>query len=350
MDLIISLLLASLTLLAISLQRTYGAVPSHELKRRSQKQDVKAARLHQAAAYGSSLRAVVWCLVIGSSAGFFVFTSRHLSAFTAFVASLIVVWIGFVWLNQKEVKQISLWFASLAAPFLAWLLHYLHSPISWIEKQLRRYSQPREHTGLYDKEDLLEFLNRQNAQIDNRINEVELELTFHALTFSNKVVREYMTPRRLVKSINANDSIGPILMSELHESGAARFPVYEGKKDHLVGTLFLKDLVSTKATAKVKDVMRQELCYIHEDQSLYDALQAILKTRQHLLIVINSEAEYVGVLMIEEVLEQAVGNPVIDNFDQYEDARAVATRGAEKPQPDAVEATASVTTDDEVIE
>jgi CBS domain containing-hemolysin-like protein len=63
---------------------------------------------------------------------------------------------------------------------------------------------------------------------------------------------------------------------------------------------------------------------------LADALQAILKTRQHLFVVVNRFEEYVGVISIEDILEQIVGSPILDEFDQYDDLRAVAARQAEK--------------------
>jgi CBS domain containing-hemolysin-like protein len=76
--------------------------------------------------------------------------------------------------------------------------------------------------------------------------------------------------------------------------------------------------------------MRKRVCYIHEEQTLLEALQAVLKTKHHLFIVVNSFEEYVGILTIEGVLEQIVGLPILDEFDRYEDMRAVAASIAEK--------------------
>lgn len=350
MSVIIGLLLAGLLLLSISLERAYAAVPAAELKRRVREQDVSAARLHKAAIYGESLRVLLWILVALSGAGFFVFTAHHTQSTTAFFLSAILLWLGFVWLSNKEAKALGLWFAKLLAPAFGWILQYAHGPISHVQEIIARYHPVTVHTGLYDKQDLLELLNSQNVQADNRVTQAELDLAFQALTFGDKTVGDYVTPRRIVKSVSVEDDIGPILMSELHKSGFSRFPVYEKKKDNIVGTLFLKDLVKTKATGKVKMVMRKEVCYVHEEQSLYDALQAIIKTRHHLLIVVNSFEEFVGVLTIEDIFEQIVGQPIQDEFDQYDSLRAVAGRAAAKEHEDHVEAPTSVATEEEVIE
>lgn len=330
MSFIIGLLLAGLVLLTVSLQRTYMYLPVKELKRRARDQDATAAILHQAAVYGLSLRAILWLLVVLSSAGFFVFAAGHWPTWLALIASGGLVYAAFVWLPNREVKSISLWFATTLAPVFAWLLQYLHSPVNWLHRQLRKFLPGHHHTGLYDKDDLLDLMKHQEDQADNRIPEVDLQLAVQALTFSDKLVSDFLTPRRAVKLVSVDDSIGPILMAELHDSGFSRFPVYEGKKDRMVGTLFLKDLVNTKSTAKVKDVMRRKVCYVHEDQTLQDALQAILRTHHHLLIVVNSFEEYTGILTIEDIFEQVIGNAIVDEFDQYEDLRAVAARAAQK--------------------
>lgn len=327
---LIGVLLAAFVLITISVQRAYQNVPVKELKRRAREHDEAAAILHQAATYGMSLQVILWTLVGLSSAGFFVFTARQAPGWLAFVITAGVVWGGFVWLSNKEAKRLSLWFARTLAPLFAWILQYAHSPIAWAIEQIHHYRPVSIHTGLYDKEDLLELLNSQNVQADNRIEEQELALAFHALTFGEKLVSDYMTPRRMVKAVSVDDHIGPILMDELHGSGFSRFPVFEGKKDHIVGTLFLRDLINIKESNSVRQTMRPDVFYVHEDQSLHDALQAILKTRHHLLIVVNSFEEYVGVLGIEDVLEEVIGRPIMDEFDRYDDIRAVAQRAAAK--------------------
>lgn len=350
MDLIISTVLAGCVLLAVSLQRVYGALPLKELRRRARGEDQTAMLLHQAATYGVSLRVVLWFLVGLSAGGFFVFTATHLSSWLAFGLSCLLVWVGFTRLTSKNIRHLSVWFAKHLAPAFAWVLQFIHTPISWVVRQINRHRPHRVNTGLYEKEDLLELLHEQKKQADNRIEEYELELAIHALTFGEVRVADVLTPRRVVKHVSVDDAVGPLLMDELHASGFSRFPVYEGKKDNFVGTLFLKDLVSKKASGKVKDIMRREVCYVHEEQTLYDALQAILKTRRHLLIVVNSFEEYVGVLTIEDVLERIVGENIVDEFDEHDDLRAVAQREAKKEHKEHDEVPTTVETDEKVVE
>jgi putative hemolysin len=139
-----------------------------------------------------------------------------------------------------------------------------------------------------------------------------------------------MVPRRIVKMVNHSDQVGPVLMDELYDSGFSRFPVYNGNTDVLVGTLYLRDLVEGRQGGTVGDVARKEVYYVHEDETLYQVLHAFIRTKHHMFVVINSFEEFVGIITIEDVIEQAIGRKIEDEFDKYDDVRAVAKAHAEK--------------------
>jgi CBS domain-containing protein len=190
---------------------------------------------------------------------------------------------------------------------------------------------------LYDREDLVELVEAQRHQPDSRISEDTLELLLHVLSFGDKVVRECMVPRRSVQAISADVSVSPAMINELHRSGLSRFPVYKGDADEegedpvdFVGTLYLRDLITLKHTGKVSGVMQSKVYYVHEDHPLEQVLDAFLKTHHHLFIVVNSFEEFVGIITIEDILEQILGCKIVDEFDQYDDLRAVAAHDAKR--------------------
>lgn len=327
---LVSVTLAALTLLAVSLQKTYYNVPVKELKRRARAGDELANVLYRAVSYGHTLRAVLWFFIGVFAAGFFVNVALYSALWFALVASIILVWAGFVWLPARPVTKVGNRVASWFAPSLAWLMQYLHPLLDWAIEFIHRHRPVRVHTGLYQKDDLLDLINQQQVQADNRIDQTELIMAGNALGFSDKTVSEVMVPRRVVKMVDVKESIGPLLMDELHASGHSRFPVFEGKQDNIVGLLFMRDLVNARNGGSVQGKMHPGVCYVHEEQTLYDALQAILKTHQQMLIVVNSFEEYVGIITMEDVLEQIIGKPIIDEFDEYDNLRAVAARIAQK--------------------
>lgn len=330
MNAIIDTLLASMVILCVILQKTYSVTPIKEVKRRARAGNEVDRMIYSAASYGQSLRALLWLLIIMFSAIFFLVISRSAPSWFALTASIALIWTAYVWLPSSRVSGIGLRLATNTAPVLGLLLNYLHPLLHFIGGLSRGAHTIPLHTKLYEKEDLLNLLNQQLAQTDNRIDQAEIEIAISALNFGDQLIRKRLTPRRAVKTIQVNEPVGPILMTELHASGHSRFPVYDGKKDNIVGVLYMRDLVDVKAEGTVKNVMKKKVGYVNEEQNLYDALQSIIKTHHHLLVVVNSFEEYVGIITLEDVMEQIVGKTIIDEFDQYDDLRAVASREAVK--------------------
>jgi CBS domain containing-hemolysin-like protein len=238
------------------------------------------------------------------------------------------VWLGFLWLPSARLTSFSIRLARVVTPAINWFLSMFYPILRRITGFARMHRYLHVHTGLYEKEDLIELLDAQAALPDNRIPTGEIELLKHSLSFGDKLVSTVMVPLRAVRVINEDEPTGPKMMDELYQSGHSRFPVYAEEKTHIIGTLFLRDLVRNQASGHVKDLMRKDVFYIHEDFTLFQALQAFLKTKHHLFIVVNSFEEFVGILTIEDILEQMIGKQIVDEFDKYDNMRAVAALAA----------------------
>lgn len=325
-----TLLLALFVLVSVSIQRTYAAVPIKELKRRARQGNEVAAALAKAVGYGFSLRVVLWTLITLSSALFFVFVSVEYPTWLAIILSSFLIWLGYLWLPARQVTDVSERVAAAVAPWLAKVVGWVHPLLDRLGKFIHSHRPVHVHTGLYEREDFIELITRQQSQTDNRIEKSELEVAKHALSYGDKTISSVMIPRRVVTMVSVSDSIGPVLLDELHKSGHSRFPVYDGKPENVVGTLFLRELAKDKQHGPVREHMSKAVYYIHEDQSLHDAFQAILKTHHQLFIVVNSFEEYVGIITMEDVLETMIGKLIVDEFDRYDDLRAVAARAAHK--------------------
>lgn len=324
------LLLAALTLASISIQKTYSKVPLKELKRRATKGDEVAKALHSAVAYGASLDLLLWGIIGLSAALFFVVLSSSLPSWLAIFGCAALLWVGFAWLPTSNVSAVSEKAAKTLAPAISWLLSHLYPLLNKLGGFIQKHRRFTFHSGLYQKEDLIDLLDNQQKQPDNRMTAYELGIVKSALSFSDMLIRDIMTPKRVVKMVSQDDSIGPLLMDELHKSGFSRFPVTGDKPENIVGTLYIKDLVQAKQGGKVKDHMKKAVFYVNEEKPLQHALQAFLKTKHHLFVVVNSFEEIVGIITIEDVLEQVLGKQIVDEFDKYEDLRAVAALQAKK--------------------
>ena len=164
----------------------------------------------------------------------------------------------------------------------------------------------------------------------------EQRMLTHGLGFGGKTVESVMTPRSVIDAVQQGDTIGPLLLDELHKTGHSRFPVIDGDVDHVVGVLYIHNLLQLhdKKTHKASSLMTTPVYYINQEQTLDHALAAFLRTHHHLFIVVNEYRETVGVLTLEDVIEALLGRKIVDEFDAHEDLRAVAARnprGNNKP-------------------
>lgn len=331
LELIFGVLLAALAIIFWVLLRTYQYIPARELKRLARRGDDVAELLYRAVAYGMSLKVLLGGIAIVSGALSLVAFTSATNIWWALVIVLALVGLGaFVFVPSGDLTRGSLWLAKRAAPSIAWFLERVSPVIDVFVRLVRKHRHVYMHTGLYEKSDLIDLLEQQKGQPDSRISESEIELLQHALAFGDILVADALIPQRVVKMVASNEAIGPVLMDELNRSGHSRFPVYEGKQDNVVGILYLRDLVGVRKSGTVADVMNRKLTYVHEDFTLYQALQAFLKTKRHLFLAINSFEELVGIITIEDVLEQMIGRPIVDEFDKYDDMRAVAAAAAKK--------------------
>jgi CBS domain containing-hemolysin-like protein len=328
---IVYVLLALAFIKSVLLYKVYHSVPMHELKRRARQGDKQSGKLYKVASYESTLDVIVWLAAVASAATLLIWSAR-ISWWPAVAVMVIGAWLV-VW-GKFSADGWAGSAAAFFAPAHAKFLYYsqpVFGPVGRLLPPGRRVSI---HTGLYEAKDLLDFLNRQNKQLDNRITPADLEIARNSLTFGDKTVGSVMTPRRAVKFAKADDSVGPVLTDELHKTGFSRFPVAKDSAKaatpQIVGTLYLNNLVGYDGNGKVKDLMKHEVYFINEDASLRQALGAFLKTHHHLLIVVNNFEEMAGVLTLEDVLEQILGKQIIDEFDSYENIRAVAAMKAEK--------------------
>lgn len=312
---------------SISLLKVFKYTPLRELKRNASKGDEAAAALYKVVSYGTASGWALWFVIGLSSSALFLALARVVNGLAAYLLVALSIWFSFAWLPSRKVSRISRQFAILISPVLSRILSILYPIFRPIHSLLG--TPVHIHTGLYQKEDLLEIIQKQKIQKDNTIPIEELEIMEHTLLFADTLIRDVMTPRRVVHMIHADEAISTHLLDELHKYGHSRFPVYEGEtQDRIIGVLYLKNLIGIRESGTVRTHMNNEVYYVHEECSLMHALNAFLQTEHHLFMVVNNFEEIVGIITIEDILEQMIGKQIVDEFDQYDSMRAVAELAA----------------------
>lgn len=148
------------------------------------------------------------------------------------------------------------------------------------------------------------------------IEQDEKEMLHNIFEFNDIIASEVMTHRIDVYAIDINSDIEDII-KELDEYKYSRIPVYEGTIDEIKGVLFVKDLLkyySTKKTIKIKNIIR-EAYFVPETKPINELFKELQKNKMQMAIVIDEYGGTSGVVTMEDILEEIVGNI----FDEYDD-------------------------------
>ncbi len=166
------------------------------------------------------------------------------------------------------------------------------------------------------REELLEELH--TARANGLLTADTLAMIEGALAVSDLRVADVMVPRAQVVAIAA-DAGGAEILAQVLESGHSRFPVHGDEKDEILGILLAKDLLRGCAGGaeqiNVRELLRP-VVLIPESKRLNVLLKEFRSARNHMAIVVDEHGGVAGLVTIEDVLEQIVG----DIDDEHDDA------------------------------
>ncbi len=170
-----------------------------------------------------------------------------------------------------------------------------------------------------DKEQVLEML--QEAEARNVLDHDALTMIEGVLQVSDMQVRDIMIPRPQMVVVEQNVAPEEFLPTLL-ESAHSRFPVIGENRDEVVGILLAKDLLhyfanKDKVTFNIRDVLRPAV-FVPESKRLNVLLKEFRASRNHMAIVVDEYGGVAGLVTIEDVLEQIVGE-IEDEHDVDED-------------------------------
>lgn len=174
-------------------------------------------------------------------------------------------------------------------------------------KYLNRRDHGR-HTSMDSKHEL-EHLIQTSGDI---LNDDEKRLLVAGLQFEDRRVKSIMTPKKDVFSIRKSEILGPLVLDDLHRSGHDSFPVTGGTDtDDIVGILRLRDVqtldTTRRHTAKVETAMDPDVRAINQDEPLAVALNLLLDSQHHVLIVTDDDTQTVGLVTLRDIIKTLLG-------------------------------------------
>jgi putative hemolysin len=196
----------------------------------------------------------------------------------------------------------------------------LAAPLSFVGSLVDRVFPPRpeddpERITEADVGQLIEQGEETGAITQDHAAMLRAVLDFHDMTS-----REIMVPRTQMVAIEINTPIDEVI-ALIIESGHSRYPVYRERTDHVVGVLYAKDLFRALRERgdklRLADVVRKDVFFVAERHKIGGLLKEMQSRRVHLAVVTDEFGGTAGVITLEDILEEIVGD-IQDEHDREE--------------------------------
>ena len=182
----------------------------------------------------------------------------------------------------------------------------------WLQRLILRFTGRERPQTANDVERSVHNLEEQGL-----ISTQEGDMIESLLEFGETLAREIMVPRIAIHALPVDAPIADILEA-VEKYGHSRLPVYEEDVDHVLGLLHVKDALPFWGDEKLdlRKLMRPVL-FVPETKRITDLLSEMRKTRSHLAVVIDEYGGTAGILTIEDIIEEIVGE-IQDEHDSEE--------------------------------
>ena len=187
------------------------------------------------------------------------------------------------------------------------------SPISWLFTKLTKAIGEDENVSMSDEE--LEVLIDE-CEDDGILKDTESELIKSAIRFDDVQVRELCVPRMDVTAISQDATEGE-LADVISSTGFSRIPVYNGTIDDIIGVVYAKEYYAKEHKGEpcgIQDIMKP-VKYVPESMRASELLSDFQRTKVHMAVILDSYGGTMGIVTLEDILEELVG----DIWDESDD-------------------------------
>jgi gliding motility-associated protein GldE len=191
------------------------------------------------------------------------------------------------------------------------LSRFLVKGSSIIERKLESRSHSSSLTSKEEIGEAIELAVRNDADATE-----EIDILKSIVKFGNLTVKQIMRSRVDVVAVDENIGFEELLRV-VKESGYSRIPVFREDFDHVVGILYVKDLLGSLNEAdefKWKDQVRPTVLFVPEAKRINDMLKEFQSSRMHMAIVVDEYGGTSGIVTLEDILEEVIGE-IRDEFD-----------------------------------
>jgi len=208
-------------------------------------------------------------------------------------------------------------FALSVAPIIYFLSRIL-TPVIWlVERVSPKFGMGETGEQAVTEEEIKEWIDV--GKEEGTLEQGEQDMLYSVLEFADTTAREIMTPR--VDVIAMEDTVSfEEAIRIFNETGFSRIPVYHDQIDNITGILNVKDvfsaMVSHRKDSTIKEVMYDPM-FVPETKKIDDLLKELQVHRVQMAIVLDEYSSFVGIVTVEDILEEIVGD-ILDEYDKEE--------------------------------
>ena len=231
--------------------------------------------------------------------------------------STVVMTVGILIFGEISPKTLAKDHADSLAMFVAPIIHMLmtiFTPFTWLFSQWKKLLMiifpSHNETGMTEEE-LLTIV--AEAEEEGGIDEQESDLIRSAIEFNDRTAEEILTHRVDLVAIEASSTMQEVEQTFL-ESGFSRLPVYEDSIDNIIGIINEKDFYAKRGAVSPREIMRAPL-FVTTSAKTASLLETLQKAKSHIAIVTDEYGGTVGIVTMEDIIEELVGE-IYDEHDE----------------------------------
>lgn len=324
MEYIIILVLILFSALFSGLTLGFFSLNKDDLERKAKLGDKRARKVYSLRRNGNQLLCTLLIGNVAVNSALSIFLGNKINGVLAGVlATALIVVFGEI-IPQATFSR----FALKIGASLSWLVRimiFILWPVCWPIAALLDRILGDELPVVYSKHELIKLIEDHEDRKESDIDADEERILKGALSFSDKRVRDIMTPRPTMYVLEHDRMMTKKLITEIANSGHSRIPVYKENRDEMVGVLYVKDLIKNNWEKKtVEELARKKVYAVDIDKKLDELMNDFKKIRHHLFVVMNKYGSVAGVVTIEDLIEEILGQEIVDEYDKYEDMQKVA--------------------------
>jgi CBS domain containing-hemolysin-like protein len=242
-----------------------------------------------------------------------VFGKEYLGVISGILTFLILI------LSEILPKNIGVYYWRKMIGFAAVTIQCMNSisyPVVWLSKYLTKRIVPKIKEASVSREEVTTLVKM--GEQEGVFKTSENRIISNLIHFEEKRVRDIMTPRTVVVSINGDKQIKDFPIDETY----SRVPVYEGSMDNITGYVLRSDILKSLAEDKFTDKIssnKREILIFTEVLAVPSALKKFLMKKKHIAAVFDEYGTFEGVVTLEDVIETLLGQEILDEEDSIAD-------------------------------